>query len=107
MLQKVERFAACIDARHIFTVLLVALAITLLMFEPAFAKDLLAAGDANVQGTVGKDSSVLKWLMIIEVLAAIFAFIVTRNIKMFGGIVVIAIFIDLCYIVIAGVGSGD
>lgn len=64
------------------------------------AEDLLKAGDTAVTDTVGKDSSVIRWMMMLEVLAAIFGFIVTRNLKVMGGIVGISIFINICYAII-------
>lgn len=64
------------------------------------AEDLLKAGDTAVTDTVGKDSSVIRWMLMLEVLAAIFAFIVTRNLKVMGGIVGLSIFINICYAII-------
>lgn len=64
------------------------------------ADDLLKAGDKAVNDTVGKNSSVMKWLLMLEVLSAIFGFIATRNLKVLGGIIALSIFINICYAII-------
>lgn len=66
----------------------------------SYADDLLKAGQTAVNDTVGKDSSVMKWLLMLEVLSAIFGYIATRNLKVLGGIVALSIFINICYAII-------
>lgn len=82
---------------------LLSVALFVVMSEASFAVDLLKPGNTAVNDTVGKDSSVLRWLLMLEVLSAIFGYIVTRNLKVLGGIVGLSIFINICYAII---GSG-
>lgn len=75
-------------------------ALFLVMGDSSHAADLLKAGDAAVNDTVGQKSSVMKWLLMLEVLSAIFGYIATRNLKVLGGIVALSIFINICYAII-------
>lgn len=75
-------------------------ALFLVMGNASYADDLLKAGKTAVNDTVGKDSSVMQWLLMLEVLSAIFGYIVTRNLKILGGIVALSIFINICYSII-------
>ncbi|MFB8746636.1 hypothetical protein NMD07_25615 (plasmid) [Citrobacter cronae] len=75
-------------------------ALFVVMGNISYADDLLKAGKAAVNDTVGKDSSVMQWLLMLEVLSAIFGYIATRNLKVLGGIVALSIFINICYSII-------
>lgn len=85
---------------YYFTLAVLVMGFVLVMGGVCQAADLLSSGNAAVNDTVGQKSSVMRWLMMLEVLSAIFAFIITRNMKVLGGIVAIAIFINVCYAII-------
>lgn len=85
---------------YYFTPAVLVMGFFLVMAGVCQADDLLKAGDKAVSDTVGKDSSVMRWLLMLEVLSAIFAFILTRNLKVLGGIVALSIFINICYAII-------
>lgn len=93
-------------AVYYFTLAVLVVGLFLMMAGVCQAEDLLKAGDGAVNDTVGKKSAVLRWMMMLEVLAAIFGFILTRNLRILGGIVAIAIFINICYSII-GTGSAS
>ena len=86
---------------YYFTLAVLVVGFLLVMTGVCQAEDLLKPGDKAVQDTVGKDSSVMRWLLMLEVLSAIFGFIVTRNMKVLGGIVALSIFINICYATIS------
>lgn len=44
-------------------------------------KDLMSSGDATVKGTFGKDSSVVKWVILAEVLVGAVMYMTTKNLK--------------------------
>lgn len=66
----------------------------------ADAKDLLQPGDATVQATFGQDSSMMKWLLIGEVVTAILAYVISKNIKVLFGVIVISVFINIAFAII-------
>lgn len=63
----------------------------------AQAADLFADGRETVTDTFGADSTVLYILLILEVLAAIFAYVKTKNLAIFGGIAAIMIFTTIVF----------
>lgn len=87
-------------AVYYFTLVVLVMGFLLLMSGACQAADLLKAGNTAVNDTVGQKSSIMRWLMMLEVLSAIFGFIITRNMKVLGGIVAISIFINICYAII-------
>lgn len=105
-LQKKSAFQRVLSRRVVaYSMVLALLGVVLFMVmsEASFAVDLLKPGNTAVNDTVGKDSSILRWLLMLEVVSAIFGYIVTRNLKVLGGIVGLSIFINICYAII---GSG-
>ncbi len=52
----------------------------------AEGKDLLQPGDETVKATFGKDSSIMNWLLIGEVVTGIVAYVATKNIKVLLGL---------------------
>ncbi|HAV2297676.1 TPA: type IV conjugative transfer system pilin TraA [Citrobacter koseri] len=92
-------------SRHsffVFSIILAVMAVTLFFVTGSTcnAEDLLKSGDQTVTDTVGEDSSVIRWLLILEVLAAILSFIATKNLKVLGGIIALSIFINIAFVVI-------
>ncbi|WP_169799421.1 type IV conjugative transfer system pilin TraA [Cedecea neteri] len=62
------------EVAHVLVMALLACALFLVLQHAAFAgatKDLLKVGDDAVKGTFGQDSSLMKWLLIGEVVVAI------------------------------------
>ncbi|SAX35882.1 type IV conjugative transfer system pilin TraA [Klebsiella pneumoniae] len=50
------------------------------------ATDLMKSGDATVKGTFGKQSSVVKWVVLAEVVAGGIMYMMTKNVKFLFGI---------------------
>ncbi|WP_447309035.1 type IV conjugative transfer system pilin TraA [Escherichia coli] len=68
-----------------------------LMFFPQLAmaagssgQDLMASGN-TVKATFGKDSSVVKWVVLAEVLGAVM-YMMTKNVKFLAGFAIISVF---------------
>jgi type IV conjugative transfer system pilin TraA len=62
--------------------------------------DLLKPGDAAVKGTFGKDSSLMTWLLIGEVVTAILAYVISKNVKLLFGVIVLSVFINIAFAII-------
>jgi len=92
------------EVAHVLVVVLLACALFLVLQHGAFAagatKDLLKVGDDAVKGTFGQDSSLMKWLLIGEVVVAIATYIGTRSFKVLGGIIVLSVFINVAFAII-------
>lgn len=56
-------------------------------------KDLMAAGDDTVKGTFGKDSSIVKWVILAEVLVGAVMYMTTKNLKFLAGFAILSVFI--------------
>lgn len=63
-------------------------AAVLMMFFPQLAmaagssgQDLMASGNTTVKATFGKDSSVVKWVVLAEVLVGAVMYMMTKNVK--------------------------
>ncbi|EOF9249547.1 type IV conjugative transfer system pilin TraA [Klebsiella pneumoniae] len=50
------------------------------------ATDLMKSGDATVKGTFGKQSSVVKWVVLAEVVAGGIMYMMTKNVKFLFGL---------------------
>lgn len=69
-----------------------------LMWNQAFAADdPLAGTDASLIATLGAGGTGRKFIYLIECIAAIAAYIKTKNIMMFGGVVGIAVFLNVIF----------
>lgn len=69
-----------------------------LMFFPQLAmaaqgQDLMASGNTTVKATFGKDSSVVKWVVLAEVLVGAVMYMMTKNVKFLAGFAIISVFI--------------
>ena len=72
----------------------------LMMFFPQLAmaagssgQDLMASGNTTVKATFGKDSSVVKWVVLAEVLVGAVMYMMTKNVKFLAGFAIISVFI--------------
>ena len=70
----------------------------LMMFFPQLAmasgsQDLMASGNSTVKATFGKDSSVVKWVVLAEVLVGAVMYMMTKNVKFLAGFAIISVFI--------------
>lgn len=91
------------EVAHVLVMALLACALFLVLQHEVFAgaaKDLLKPGDDAVKGTFGQDSSLMKWLLIGEVVIAIATYIGTRSFKVLGGIIVLSVFINVAFAII-------
>lgn len=68
-------------------------AAVLMMFFPQLAmaagssgQDLMASGNTTVKATFGKDSSVVKWVVLAEVLVGAVMYMMTKNVKFLAGL---------------------
>lgn len=70
---------------------------TMVVSSRAFASgtDLLASGDSTVQATFGADSTIVKWLILFEVITAAVLYIATKKFSVIGGVVIISIFVNV------------
>ncbi|HFV4566908.1 TPA: type IV conjugative transfer system pilin TraA [Escherichia coli] len=73
-------------------------AAVLMMFFPRLAmaaqgQDLMASGNTTVKATFGKDSSVVKWVVLAEVLVGAVMYMMTKNVKFLAGFAIISVFI--------------
>lgn len=59
------------------------------------ATDLMKSGDATVKGTFGKQSSVVKWVVLAEVVAGGIMYMMTKNMKFLFGFAIISTFITI------------
>jgi type IV conjugative transfer system pilin TraA len=59
------------------------------------ATDLMKSGDATVKGTFGKSSSVVKWVVLAEVVAGGIMYMMTKNVKFLFGFAIISTFITI------------
>lgn len=59
----------------------------------ASGKDILSGTTADATTTIG--SSGKKWLYLIEGISALFAYIKSKNVFVLGGVVVVAIFVNI------------
>ncbi|EBJ4207127.1 type IV conjugative transfer system pilin TraA [Salmonella enterica] len=55
--------------------------------------DLMASGNTTVKATFGKDSSIVKWVILAEVLVGAVMYMTTKNIKFLAGFAIISVFI--------------
>ena len=59
------------------------------------ATDLMKSGDTTVKGTFGKTSSVVKWVVLAEVIAGGIMYMMTKNVKFLFGFAIISTFITI------------
>lgn len=85
---------------HLMVLFALASALFLAMMHGCWADDLLKPGDQTVKDTFGKDSSIMTWLLIGEVVTAIVAYVATKNIKVLFGVIVLSVFITIAAAVI-------
>ncbi|WGL99816.1 type IV conjugative transfer system pilin TraA (plasmid) [Arsenophonus sp. aPb] len=62
-----------------------------------FAEDLFKTGQETVKDTFGKGSTVVWILYVLEILAAVFAYIKTKNLAVFGGIAAVSVFVNVVF----------
>ncbi|TFY05296.1 type IV conjugative transfer system pilin TraA [Escherichia coli] len=73
-------------------------AAVLMMFFPqmplaAGGQDLMQSGNDTVKATFGKDSSIVKWVVLAEVLVGAVMYMMTKNVKFLAGFAIISVFI--------------
>ncbi|MEQ0232536.1 type IV conjugative transfer system pilin TraA [Klebsiella sp. CN_Kp109] len=61
----------------------------------ATATDLMKSGDTTVKGTFGKSSSVVKWVVLAEVIVGGIMYMTTKNIKFLAGFAILSVFISV------------
>ncbi|WP_058914082.1 type IV conjugative transfer system pilin TraA [Entomohabitans teleogrylli] len=59
------------------------------------ATDLMKSGDTTVKGTFGKSSSVVKWVVLAEVIAGGIMYMMTKNVKFLVGFAILSVFISV------------
>lgn len=74
-------------------------AVVLMMFFPQLAmaagKDLMTGGNATVKATFGENSSIVKWVILAEVLVGAVMYMTTKNLKFLAGFAIISVFISV------------
>ncbi|MFT2793697.1 type IV conjugative transfer system pilin TraA [Serratia sp. T13T92] len=58
-------------------------------------KDLMASGDDTVKGTFGSGSSMVKWVILAEVLVGAVMYMTTKNLKFLAGFAILSVFIAI------------
>lgn len=82
----------------LYAVLSVMLAVVLfIMPETAFAKDFAAGAKTDIQDTFGPGSTAWWVVMVLEVFAAAFMYIKTKNLAVFGGIIALMLFGNVAF----------
>ncbi|HGJ5881484.1 MAG TPA: type IV conjugative transfer system pilin TraA [Arsenophonus nasoniae] len=61
----------------------------------AEAVDLMVKGDAAVKDTFGSNSSVVKWVVLAEVIVGGIMYMMTKNIKFLAGFAILSVFISV------------
>ncbi|MFC1040038.1 type IV conjugative transfer system pilin TraA [Pasteurella multocida] len=72
-------------------------AVLSMMPSLSFAKDLVAAGKETITDTFGANSTVVYILYVLEVISALFLYIKTKNLAVFGGLVAVLIFTSIAF----------
>lgn len=85
---------------HAINMLALCFLVTLAITQCCWADDLLKPGNAAVQDTFGKDSSIMTWLLIGEVVTGIVMYVSTKNIKVLFGVIILSVFINVAYSII-------
>lgn len=57
--------------------------------------DLMKSGDATVKSTFGKSSSVVKWVILAEVIVGAVMYMTTKNIKFLAGFAILSVFVTV------------
>ncbi|MFP1464113.1 type IV conjugative transfer system pilin TraA [Escherichia coli] len=57
--------------------------------------DLMQSGNDTVKATFGKDSSIVKWVRLAEVLVGAVMYMMTKNVKFLAGFAIISVFIAI------------
>ncbi|HGJ5854776.1 type IV conjugative transfer system pilin TraA [Arsenophonus nasoniae] len=65
--------------------------------DPPTTGDLFSGGKDVVKSTFGKGSTVVWILYVLEILAAIFAYVKTKNLAVFGGIAAVIVFVNVVF----------
>ena len=71
-------------------------AVLMMLFPLAMAAgkgDLMAKGQETVKATFGKNSSIVKWIVLAEVLVGAVMYMMTKNIKFLVGFAILSVFI--------------
>ncbi|WON75520.1 type IV conjugative transfer system pilin TraA [Serratia sp. UGAL515B_01] len=63
----------------------------------AYADDLFKGGKSTINDTFGSGSTVIWILYILEIMAAIFAYVKTKNLAVFGGIAAVIVFVNVVF----------
>ncbi len=58
-------------------------------------KDLMATGNATVKSTFGTGSSVVKWIVLAEVLVGAVMYMTTKNLKFLAGFAILSVFVAI------------
>lgn len=58
-------------------------------------KDLMATGNDTVKKTFGSDSSIVKWVILAEVLVGAVMYMTTKNLKFLAGFAILSVFVAI------------
>lgn len=88
------------NVRKLFLPFAIILGLTLLSNSAFAADDLLASGNDTVKATIGKDSSLIKWALMFEVIAGVWLYIKTKNLPVLLGFVAVVICVNIAFTII-------
>lgn len=77
--------------------LVAAVALTSVPAIQAQAEDLFSGGKSTMTDTFGGNSTVVWILYVLEILAAVFTYVKTKNLAMFGGIAAVLVFVNVAF----------
>ncbi|WP_052130602.1 type IV conjugative transfer system pilin TraA [Erwinia typographi] len=66
----------------------------------AHAEDLFSGGKTTINDTFGGSSTIVWVLYLLEILMAVFTYVKTKNLIMFGGIAAVMVFINIAFSII-------
>lgn len=66
----------------------------------AQAEDLFKGGKTTINDTFGSGSTIVWILYLLEILMAVFTYIKTKNLIMFGGVAAVMVFINIAFSII-------
>lgn len=90
----------CLVCVVILVVVLMMFFLQLVMVVGSSGQDLMVSGNIMVKVIFGKDFSVVKWVVLVEVLVGVVMYMMIKNVKFLVGFVIIFVFIVVGMVVV-------
>ncbi|HEO1574363.1 TPA: type IV conjugative transfer system pilin TraA [Klebsiella aerogenes] len=82
-------------AKAVFPVAVLAAAFPEVAMATTTGTDLMKTGDGTVKATFGKGSSVIKWVILAEVIVGAIMYMMTKNVKFLAGFAILSVFVTV------------